>query len=260
MGLSIIGALMFARTLSLSGMIDAQKADGMWYVLFQPTGFLIYLISALGETNRAPFDLPEAESELVAGYHTEYSGFRWALFFMAEYTSMIITAAVAVTLFLGGWLLPGSDWIKTHTNPTLFVFISIAVFAAKVAAVLYAYMWFRWTWPRYRYDQLMELGWKWMIPAGLANIVLTGIWYVLALPSSQGGVFGLMHEVNKRLVPTSGGRIYFIATGFLVSIPVIWAALAFINRRSQDFNLHEQRQLQVRLRSERMQKAVTSEQ
>src|SRR5215510_6773956 len=107
MGLSIIGALMFAKTLSMNGIVEAQQADRIWYVLFQPVGFLVYVVSALGETNRAPFDLPEAESELVAGYHTEYSGFRWALFFMAEYSAMIVTSAVAVTLFLGGWMLPG---------------------------------------------------------------------------------------------------------------------------------------------------------
>src|SRR5215813_10394734 len=108
MGLSIIGALMFARTLSMNGIIEAQNANHhLWFVFYQPLGFLIYIICALGETNRAPFDLPEAESELVAGYHTEYSGFRWALFFMAEYTAMIVTSAIAVTVFLGGWMFPG---------------------------------------------------------------------------------------------------------------------------------------------------------
>jgi len=253
MGLSIIGALMFARTLSMSGIIDAQQIDGMWYVFFQPLGFLVYLTSALGETNRAPFDLPEAESELVAGYHTEYSGFRWALFFMAEYAAMIVTAAVAVTVFLGGWYFPGLGYVK---NPTLFVVLSITIFAIKIALVIYAYMWFRWTWPRYRYDQLMELGWKWMIPAGLANIVLTGIWYVLALPKAQGGVFGWMHEEKGRLIPTRTGIIYFIVTGFVVTIPIVWGLLATINKRSRDFNLHEQRQLQVNLRRERLEKIL----
>jgi NADH-quinone oxidoreductase subunit H len=254
MGLSIIGALMFARTLSMAGMVDAQRADGMWYAFFQPLGFVVYLISALGETNRAPFDLPEAESELVAGYHTEYSGFRWALFFMAEYTAMIVTSAVAVTLFLGGWHFPGLDSIK---NQTIFVLVSVLIFAAKVFGLIYAYMWFRWTWPRYRYDQLMELGWKWMIPAGLANIVLTGIWYVVALPKAQGGLFdNLMRQVSGRLVPTGSGKIYFIATGFALTIPIVWGLLAMINRRSRDFNLHEQRQLQIHLRRERLEKRV----
>lgn len=256
MGLSIIGALMFARTLSMSGIIDAQQTDSLWglgYFLYQPLGVLVYLTSALGETNRAPFDLPEAESELVAGYHTEYSGFRWALFFMAEYTSMIVTAAVAVTVFFGGWYFPGLGLIK---NPTLFVIASMVIYAVKIAVLLYAYMWFRWTWPRYRYDQLMELGWKWMIPAGLANIVLTGIWYVLALPKAQGGLFGFMHEEKGRLVPTTAGIAYFIVTGIVVTIPIVWGLLATINRRSSDFNLHEQRQLQVQLRQERLEKML----
>jgi NADH-quinone oxidoreductase subunit H len=261
MGLSIIGALMFARTLSMSGIIDAQRLDGMWYLMFQPLGFLVYAISALGETNRAPFDLPEAESELVAGYHTEYSGFRWALFFMAEYSAMIVTSAVAVTVFLGGWMLPGVTGTSLFglgpiSNPTLHTFVSILVFVAKIMLLIYAYMWFRWTWPRYRYDQLMELGWKWMIPAALANIVLTGIWYVLALPKSQGGVFGFMHEEKGRLVPTGKGIIYFIVTAFVVTIPIVWGLLVTINRRSRDFNLHDQRQLQMQLRRERLEKML----
>lgn len=253
MGLSIIGALMFARTLSMSGIVEAQRADGMWYIFFQPLGFLIYVISALGETNRAPFDLPEAESELVAGYHTEYSGFRWALFFMAEYSAMIITSAVAVTLFLGGWSFPGLDLITTEW---VRVLLSILIFTAKVFLLIYAYMWIRWTWPRYRYDQLMEIGWKWLIPAGLANIVLTGVWYVMALPKSRGGLFDFMRQEGGRLVPTGMGKIYFIVTGFAITIPLVWVLLAIINRRSRDFNLHEQRQLQVRLRGERLQKTA----
>jgi NADH-quinone oxidoreductase subunit H len=260
MGLSIIGALIFARTLSMSGIVEASTKDtflGLGYFMYQPLGFLVYLISALGETNRAPFDLPEAESELVAGYHTEYSGFRWALFFMAEYTAMIITAAVAVTLYLGGWYFPGLFWVRDNLGQTYFVILSIIIFAAKIAVLLYAYMWFRWTWPRYRYDQLMELGWKWMIPAGLANIVLTGIWYVLALPKSQGGLFGFMAAARDgRYAATTWGKIYFIATGFLLTTPLVWALLAMINRRSRDFNLHEQRQLQIQLRSERLGKGV----
>lgn len=251
MGLSIVGALLFARTLSMNGIIEAQRADGIWYFFFQPLGFLVYIISALGETNRAPFDLPEAESELVAGYHTEYSGFRWALFFMAEYTAMIVTSAIAVTLYLGGWSFPGMDLIK---NQNLFVVVSVLVFAAKIMVLIYGYMWIRWTWPRYRYDQLMEIGWKWMIPAGLANIVLTAIWYVLAMPKGRGGVLDYMKEVSGRLVPTGAGKVFFIATAFLITTPVVWAVLVLINRRSNDFNMDEQRQLQFELRRERLKK------
>ena len=106
MGLSFIGALMFARTLSLSGIVDAQASDSIWFVLYQPLGFVIFLISGIAENNRAPFDLPEAESELVAGFHTEYSGMRWSLFFMAEYAAMVVVSAVATTVYLGGWYFP----------------------------------------------------------------------------------------------------------------------------------------------------------
>jgi NADH-quinone oxidoreductase subunit H len=246
----------------MSGIIEAQRLDGMWYFFFQPLGFLVYAVSALGETNRAPFDLPEAESELVAGYHTEYSGFRWALFFMAEYSAMIVTSAVAVTVFLGGWMLPGVTGTSflgfgPIPNPTLHTLASIIVFAGKIMLLIYVYMWFRWTWPRYRYDQLMELGWKWMIPAGLANIVLTGIWYVLALPKSAGGVFGFMQEEKGRLIPTRyAGITYFIITAFIVTIPIVWGLLVTINRRSRDFNLHDQRQLQMQLRRERLEKML----
>ena len=254
MGLSIIGALMFARTLSMNGIVEAQRADNIWYVFFQPLGFIVYIISALGETNRAPFDLPEAESELVAGYHTEYSGFRWALFFMAEYTAMIVTSAVAVTLYLGGWSLFGLE--NVFANPVLRTLLCVAIFAIKIFVLIYVYMWFRWTFPRYRYDQLMDLGWKWLIPAGLANIVLTGVWYVLAMPASAGGVFGFLKPLGDRYQIPFGGKVYFIATGFLVTVPLVWMLLAAINRRSRTFNLHAQRQLQVQLRQERLQKTV----
>jgi len=258
MGLSIMGALIFAKTLSMNGIIEAQNANHhLWFVFFQPLGFLIYIICALGETNRAPFDLPEAESELVAGYHTEYSGFRWALFFMAEYTAMIVTSAVAVTLYLGGWGLFGLEtFIK---DPTLSVIVGIVIFFLKVMALIYAAMWFRWTFPRYRYDQLMDLGWKWLIPAGLANIVLTGIWYALALPADQGGLFGFITHDASGYVMTGKGIVYFIVTGFLVTIPIVWMLLAAINRRSRDFNLHAQRQLQISLRRERLQKTAAAQ-
>src|ERR1044071_8787588 len=125
MGLSLIGALMFARTLSLSGITQAQAGDSMWYIFYQPLAFGIFLVSGIAENNRAPFDLPEAESELVAGFHTEYSGMRWSLFFMAEYAAMVVVSAVAVTLFLGGWYLPFVDGLtraRGYTN--LYVLVS----------------------------------------------------------------------------------------------------------------------------------------
>ena len=252
LGMAVIGPLLFARTLSMAGIIDAQRVDGLPYVFFQPMAFVIYLVCALGETNRAPFDLPEAESELVAGYHTEYSGFRWALFFMGEYTAMIVTSGVAVTLFLGGWWFP---WFtKLNDYKTLQVIIGAVVFMSKVMVLIIGAMWFRWTFPRYRYDQLMDLGWKWLIPAGLGNIVLTGILFVIAMPKAEGGLLGLMVRENGRLTTTGWGNIFFILTGFAITIPFVWMLLTRINLKSRDFNLHEQRQLQVRLRKERLDK------
>src|ERR671926_971115 len=174
MGLAIIGALMFARTLSLSGIVAAQASDSIWFLVYQPAGFMLFLISGIAENNRAPFDLPEAESELVAGFHTEYSGMRWSLFFMAEYAAMVVVAAVATTVFLGGWYFPGVLRLAGGYN-NLYVFLSLVVFVVKMALLLYLYFWLRWTFPRYRYDQLMDLGWKWMIPASLLNVVWTAL-------------------------------------------------------------------------------------
>src|SRR2546423_4623426 len=142
MGLAIIGALMFARTLSMSGIVMAQGADSIWFILYQPLGFLAFLVSGIAENNRAPFDLPEAESELVAGFHTEYSGMRWSLFFMAEYAAMVVATSIAVTLFLGGWYFPfvyGLTEARGFHN--LYVFLCILVFMVKLAVLLYLYFW-----------------------------------------------------------------------------------------------------------------------
>jgi NADH-quinone oxidoreductase subunit H len=176
LGFSIIGVLMLAGTLSLVNIVEAQRNAGMWYVFLQPIGFILFFICGVAETNRAPFDLPEAESELVAGFHTEYSGFRFSLFFLAEYANMITVSAMAVTLFWGGWLRPFPnipalaflDWIP----PVLW-------FAAKVIVFLYFYLWFRASWPRYRYDQLMKLGWQFLLPISIANVILTAILVVV---------------------------------------------------------------------------------
>ena len=182
MGLSLIGALMFARTLSLSGITQAQASDSIWFILYQPLAFVIFLISGIAENNRAPFDLPEAESELVAGFHTEYSGMRWSLFFMAEYAAMVVVSAVATTLYLGGWYFPGVHGLVVNTLglPWLFPIVSLLVFLLKLTVLLYLYFWLRWTLPRFRYDQLMALGWKILLPLALGYlaVIATTLWYL----------------------------------------------------------------------------------
>ena len=244
MGLSLVGALMFARTLSLSGIVTAQGFDSIWYIFYQPLGFVVFLVSGIAENNRAPFDLPEAESELVAGFHTEYSGMRWSLFFMAEYGAMVVVAAIATSLYLGGWYMPGL-WRLDADHHSLFVALSIGVFMAKMAVLLYVYFWLRWTFPRYRYDQLMDLGWKWMLPAALLNIALTAlaIFTVQALDGWRGlrTLESLAHGVNL----TWQGKLIMIAFG-AAGVLLAAAMLSAINWRSRDFNLKKQRR-QVRL-------------
>src|SRR6266705_4451583 len=240
MGLSIIGALMFARTLSLSGIVAAQQSDSIWFFVYQPIGFMIFLISGIAENNRAPFDLPEAESELVAGCHTEYSGMRWSLFFMAEYAAMVVVTAVATTLYLGGWYFPFVYRLEAHGYHNLYVALSVFVFLAKAGLLLYLYFWLRWTLPRFRYDQLMDIGWKWLLPASLINIVISAI----AMATIQGldGWRG-MHtivSVTSGLGLTPTGKL--IAIGFGVGNLFLTAGvLSLINWRSRDFNLKQQR-------------------
>jgi len=246
MGMAIIGALMFARTLSLSGIVGAQASDSIWFVLYQPVGFVIFLIAGIAENNRAPFDLPEAESELVAGFHTEYSGFRWSLFFMAEYAAMVVVSAVAVTLYLGGWYFPwvyGLTEAKGYHNA--YVGISVIVFLAKMGILLYLYFWLRWTLPRFRYDQLMDIGWKWMIPAALVNIVgsALGVGVIQGLDGYRG--MNTIDSLDLGLGLTATGKA--IAIGFgIVNLLLTAGILSLINRRSRDFNLKKQRR-QIRL-------------
>jgi NADH-quinone oxidoreductase subunit H len=172
LGFSIIGVLMLSGTLSLVSIVEAQKNAGFWYVFLQPVAFILFFICGVAETNRAPFDLPEAESELVAGFHTEYSGFRFSLFFLAEYANMLTVAAMAVTLFWGGWLRP---FPNVSALAFLDVIPGVLWFIAKIIVFLYFYLWFRASWPRYRYDQLMKLGWQFLLPISIANVIVTAI-------------------------------------------------------------------------------------
>jgi NADH-quinone oxidoreductase subunit H len=236
-GMAIVGALLLAGTLSIREIIEAQEDYGVWFVFAAPVGFFIYVVASIAETNRAPFDLPEAESELVAGYMTEYSGFRWALYFLAEYTNMVVVASIATTLFLGGWLRPfagsrafdvldylpsvlmvgvaGYCFYRAPKQPVKIQqmvlaaigisFILVAVilaaplaapvgsmlasakaglhgafwFLLKVGLYLYLFMWLRFTFPRYRFDQLMRLGWQFLIPLSIVNVMGIGLALVL---------------------------------------------------------------------------------
>ncbi|HEV3333394.1 MAG TPA: complex I subunit 1 family protein [Bryobacteraceae bacterium] len=226
---ALLSGVMAAGTLSMQGIVNAQLHRGVWFVfdnyLFMIVPFTVYMISAVAETNRAPFDLPEAESELVAGFHTEYNGFRWALYFLAEYANIFVVCSVAVTLFLGGWLrpFPSVAWLSIPMNfafpivlfagsavltvpmvkrlidPTqqkvliavvVLLFLVAALFAIpsvngaviglfwflfKVSCLIYLLIWFRGTFPRYRYDQLMNIGWKVMIPVGMAAVLINAV-------------------------------------------------------------------------------------
>src|SRR6185436_15219177 len=241
MGLSLIGALMFSRTLSLSGFVGAQQSDSVWYLVYQPLGFLIFLVSGIAENNRAPFDLPEAESELVAGFHTEYSGFRWSLFFMAEYAAMVIVSAVAVTVYLGGWYFPFVYRLtEAKGHHDLYVIVSLLIFLAKLGAILYLYFWLRWTLPRFRYDQLMDIGWKWLIPSALINITLSAlsIFVVQALDGWRG--IRTLQSLANGVDLTATGKGIMIVMG-LLGLGLAGLLLARINWRSRDFNLKSQR-------------------
>jgi NADH-quinone oxidoreductase subunit H len=226
---ALLSGVMMAGTLSMRGIVEAQLQRGVWFVfgnyLFMIVPFLVYLVAATAETNRAPFDLPEAESELVAGFHTEYSGLRWALYFLAEYANVLVVSSVAVTLFWGGWLrpFPSIGWLDVPLNvgfPVLLfagsgvmtlpmvkklkdpiqrkVLIVVALtlvvmgavfavpvvnhaviglfwFLFKVSCIVYVMIWFRGTFPRYRYDQLMNVGWKIAIPVGMAAVLINAV-------------------------------------------------------------------------------------
>ncbi len=176
MGLSVVGVIMVAGTLQLDRIVETQ-AGFAWNAFLTPIGFITFVVASFAETNRLPFDLPEAEPELVGGYHTEYSGMKFGTFFLAEYANMITSSALIVTLFLGGWQFP---YLQSFGLPGQWMsVIQILMFVVKVLCVLFFYIWVRWTIPRFRYDQLMNLGWKVMLPLGLLNLVVTASWMLL---------------------------------------------------------------------------------
>jgi NADH-quinone oxidoreductase subunit H len=250
-GLALVSVLLLAGSLSMKDIVQAQSDQGVWFGFSVPFGFFIYLVGSIAETNRAPFDLPEAESELVAGYMTEYSGFRWSLYFLAEYANMVIVAGIATTLFLGGWLRPGAryheqipgtsiEWLDAlpalltlavalycvslvRKQPVKIQKIVMALvaglcvvvaavlagalvappavmqgihgafwFMAKVFAYIYAFLWIRFTFPRYRFDQLMRLGWRFLIPLALVNVIGVGVAIVLRQQWAWGPIVSLI--------------------------------------------------------------------
>jgi len=171
MGLAVISIILLAGSLKLNDIVaDQQGYFFSWNVVKQPVAFLIFLVATYAETNRLPFDLSEAEQELVGGYHTEYSSMKFAMFFMAEYANMITAAALTVTLFFGGWDVP---LINEASLGMVGVLLSVISFILKMAFFLFLFIWVRWTFPRFRYDQLMKLGWKVMLPIALINIFIT---------------------------------------------------------------------------------------
>lgn len=174
MGLSIIALLMMTGTLSLKE-ISLQQQGMNWNVFYQPVGFLIFLICAFAETNRTPFDLAECESELIGGYHTEYSSMKMGFYLFAEYANMFISSAILAILYFGGYNYPGMSWAVENWGVNIANVIGIVVLFIKICGFIFFYMWIRWTIPRFRYDQLMNLGWKILIPLSIVNIVITGI-------------------------------------------------------------------------------------
>jgi NADH-quinone oxidoreductase subunit H len=180
LGLSLVGVVLRAGTLNLRLIVEQQGTNGIfsWNIFggFQFFAFFIYLMAAFAETNRSPFDLPEAESELTGGYHTEYSSMKFAMFFMAEYGNMINVGCVATLLFLGGWTNPFGNLFGTSQNILVRALMPLFWFVLKVFCFLFLYVWVRGTLPRFRYDQLMNFGWRWLMPLAILNIVATSLW------------------------------------------------------------------------------------
>jgi NADH-quinone oxidoreductase subunit H len=171
MGISAITIIMISGSLNLREIVESQHGLN-WNIWYQPVAFIVFFICALAETNRAPFDLPECENELIGGYHTEYSSMKLGLFLFSEYVAMFVSSAIMAILFFGGYNFPGIDALAD--TPNLLAIIGVSVFFAKIFALIFVFMWIRWTLPRFRFDQLMHLGWKVLIPIALINMLITG--------------------------------------------------------------------------------------
>jgi len=217
MGMSTVAVLLLAGNVTLTQVI-AQQQQGGWFIISLTLAFLIFFISALAETNRLPFDLPEAEGELIAGYHTEYSAMKFSMFYIAEYSNMVTASALMATLFFGGWDIPFTSWDQTGEPSVLKTLATLAAFGAKTGFFLFTYIWIRWTLPRFRYDQLMALGWKVLLPLALGYlaVIATAIWYLHAqLGWTYGTPFTLaLGAVNLVLV---GAVVWWLDRGRIIS-------------------------------------------
>ena len=194
LGMSLIPVLLLAGNVTLSQIVNQQAQLHLWNVLVLSVSFVVFLISSFAETNRLPFDLPEAESELITGYHTEYSAMKFSLFFIAEYANMVTASALMATLFFGGWDIPFMSADNTGAVSGLLVLLSALIFIAKVMFFLFFFIWVRWTLPRFRYDQLMSLGWKLLLPLAIAYIIIIAT-LVLVLDNAglqRGFTYGLI--------------------------------------------------------------------
>ena len=179
LGMSTVAVLLLAGNVTLSQVV-AQQQRSLWFVLPLTIAFLIFFISAFAETNRLPFDLPEAEGELIAGYHTEYSAMKFSMFYIAEYSNMVTASALMATLFFGGWDIPFTTWDSAGEPTVLKTIVTLLAFGAKTFFFIFTYIWVRWTLPRFRYDQLMALGWKVLLPLALLYVAVlaVAIWFV----------------------------------------------------------------------------------
>ncbi len=181
MGLSIIAILMFTGSLSTKAIVETQQ-NGHWNILYQPVGFIIFLVCAFAECNRTPFDLPECETELIGGYHTEYSSMKLGFYLFSEYINMFVSGAVMATLYFGGYDYPFFNWVVAHFGSNFANVLGIITIFTKALLFVFFFMWVRWTIPRFRYDQLMKLGWTSLIPLAMANVVVTGLGILLNWP------------------------------------------------------------------------------
>jgi NADH-quinone oxidoreductase subunit H len=220
MGLGILGVVLASGSLNLDTIMRAQAEQG-WYVLMQPLGFVVFLVASFAEAARLPFDLPEAEQELIGGYHTEYSGMKLIMYLIAEFLHMITASFLIVILFLGGWHLPlitGDPDAATIGWGTAIV--RILVLQAKIIAVIVFFMWVRWSWPRFRYDQLMDLAWKAMLPLGVVNLVTLAILYEA-------------RHVNDPQAMSFGWTAVIFA-GSWITFFVTWTVMALVNPLASD--------------------------